>query len=298
MRARLTGKIIDMADSRHAGLEQDGVRAVICADDFAMTAGISRSILELAEAGCISATGAMTNRPHWPVWGARLRELRGHIDIGLHFNLTCAQPLTAMPYLAPDGHFPELRQVMLSQMLSSQAKAEIAAELRAQLEAFETVAGFTPDFVDGHQHVHAMPGIRSIVLAVLSERYPGKKPYLRDPGDSWTVIARRGVHVFKACIIAALGYGFGQRARALGFATNAGFSGVSAFDENHDFRQDMAVFLSLPGKRHLVMVHPGYIDDELARIDPVVNSRPCEHEALLDLQACGGFSAVKFSELS
>ncbi len=287
-----------MAGSTHVGVEQRRARAVICADDFAMTAGISRSILELAEGGCISATGAMTNRPHWPVWGPRLMKLRDRIDIGLHFNLTCAQPLTLMPHVAPDGNFPALRRVVLSQFVSAKVRAEIAAELRAQLLAFETVAGAAPDFVDGHQHVHAMPGIRNIVLSVLSERYPDKKPYLRDPSDAFPAIARRGVHIIKSMVIAALAHRFGQSARSLGFATNAGFSGVSDFAANQDFKHDLARFMTAPGKRHLVMVHPGHIDEELARIDPVIASRPKEHEALWCFKANGGIIAVKFHNLS
>ncbi len=39
---------------------------VLCADDYAMTPAVSRGILALLEAGRITATGAMTNRPSWP----------------------------------------------------------------------------------------------------------------------------------------------------------------------------------------------------------------------------------------
>ncbi len=37
----------------------------LIADDYAMTAGVSRGILRLLEHGRIPGTGAMTNRPHW-----------------------------------------------------------------------------------------------------------------------------------------------------------------------------------------------------------------------------------------
>jgi chitin disaccharide deacetylase len=287
-----------MNDLMQGRAGQGSARAIICADDFAMTEGISASILELAAAGCISATGAMTNRPHWQVWGPRLMAMRERIDIGLHFNLTCAQPLTSMPTLAPCNRFPALARVMRLGLTSPRARTEIAAELSAQLDAFEEVAGCAPDFIDGHQHVHAMPGIRQIVLPVLAGRYLDRKPYLRDPHDGFLTITRRGVEIKKAILISTLAEGFSRQACAWNFATNAGFSGVSGFDPNRDFNQDMAAFLTVPGVRHLVMVHPGFIDAELYSIDPVIVTRPIEHAALLKGGSKLAFTPARFGDFT
>jgi chitin disaccharide deacetylase len=259
--------------------------AIICADDFGLTAGISQSILELAQAGAISATGAMTNRPHWETFGPQLRALDGRIDIGLHFNLTCAMPLTSMPDLVIDGQFPGLASVVRKALFSVAARQQIRAELDAQLDSFEAVIGRMPDFLDGHQHVHAMPGIRSIVLSVLQKRYgrSAARPYLRDSSDTVRAILARGVSPAKALVICALCFGFGARARALGFATNGSFAGVSPFDPRRDFMADLVAFHLSPASRHLVMVHPGYLDEELEQLDPVTQTRPQEHAALHDL---------------
>ena len=40
----------------------------------------------------------------------------------------------------------------------------IAAEFRAQVDAFGNALGRMPAFIDGHQHVHALPGVRDVVL--------------------------------------------------------------------------------------------------------------------------------------
>ncbi|MDP3258115.1 ChbG/HpnK family deacetylase, partial [Bosea sp. (in: a-proteobacteria)] len=72
---------------------------VLCADDFALTDGVSRSILALLEAGKLSAAGAMTNRPHWRTFAGAFRALADQADLGLHLNLTCAAPLGAMARL-------------------------------------------------------------------------------------------------------------------------------------------------------------------------------------------------------
>lgn len=272
-------------------------RFVLCADDFAMTEHVSRAIVTLAEAGRLSATGAMTNRPHWRIWSREIAFHARTMDIGVHLNLTCAAPLSAMPRLAPGGDLPSLSTIIRASLVSGAARAEIAVEIARQLDAFEQVAGRRPDFVDGHQHVHAMPGVRGLVLAELVRRYPHARPYLRDPVDRVGAIRERGVSVGKALTIAGLATGFGAAARSCGFAVNDGFSGVSPFDPARDFSADMARFLIRPGSRHLVMCHPGHVDDELMRLDPVVETRPQEFATLLAGALPDGWAVARFGDL-
>ncbi|MGE7470676.1 ChbG/HpnK family deacetylase [Bosea sp. NPDC003192] len=254
---------------------------VLCADDFAMTEGVSRSILELLAAGRLSATGAMTNRPHWPRLSGELAAFSGRADLGLHLNLTCATPLSAMPTVAPAGVLPKLGELAPLALRSSAARAEIAAEIVRQLDAFEQHLGRTPDFVDGHQHVHVLPGIRHQVLDALAARYPAGSVYLRDPSDSLAAIRARGVAIGKALTVAGLATGLRRAAARRGIPTNRGFSGFSPFDPRRDFADDLTAFLVQPGPAHLVMCHPGHVDDELIALDPVVATRPFEHAALL-----------------
>jgi predicted glycoside hydrolase/deacetylase ChbG (UPF0249 family) len=253
---------------------------VLCADDFALTSGVSRGILHLLAREKLSATGAMTNRPHWRALAGALGEHAGHADLGVHLNLTCAAPLTSMPVVAPAGDLPDLKAVMRLALVSADAKLEIRAEIEAQLDAFAQAMGRAPDFVDGHQHVHALPGVRRAVLDVLARLYPAQKPYLRDPADRPARIMARGICTAKALTIATLARGFGAAARRAGFATNDGFSGVSDFDPAGDFGAALQRYALRPGPRHLVMCHPGEIDDELATLDPVIASRPVELDAL------------------
>jgi hypothetical protein len=82
-------------------------------------------------------------------------------------------------------------------------------------------------------------------------------------------------------VIAGLSVGFGRSLSGRGLAANRGFAGVSPFDPGRDFATDFRRFLLAPGPAHLVMVHPGGPDDtELARLDPVVATRPQEFSYL------------------
>ncbi len=270
---------------------------VLCADDFAMTAGVSRSILELLAQGKLSATGAMTNRPHWRTLAGELRAFSGKADLGLHLNLTCAAPLAAMPKVAAGGVLPKLGELSRLALSSATARGEIAAELARQLDAFEDALGRPPDFVDGHQHVHVLPGVRRAVLDAVAMRYPAGSVYLRDPADAVAAIRARGVAVGKALVIAGLAAGLRPAAARRGIPLNRGFSGVSPFDPARDFAADLSHFLERPGPAHLVMCHPGHVDEELVALDPVVATRPLEHAALLAFVPPPGLRLARFREL-
>ncbi len=247
-----------------------------------MTDGISEGIDQLIDAGRLSATSALVTTRHWRAHARRLGGRRPGIALGLHLNLTLGAPLGPMPHLAPSGTFPHLGTLLRGSLGGRLDEVEIAGEIARQLDRFEDALGHPPDIVDGHQHVHALPQVRRAVLQVLAQRYPDAKPMLRDPADSPAAILARGAAVPKALALALLAAGLGARARAAGFVTNRGFSGVSPFDERVPYACELARFLERPGPLHLVMCHPGFPDPELARIDTLVVRRRAELEALRD----------------
>ena len=118
------------------------------------------------------------------------------------------------------------------------------------------------------------------MLAALVCRFPGAKPLVRDPGDRLAAIYSRGGERGKALTIAALTLGFGATARRLGFPTNRGFSGYSTFDTARPFAWDLAPALRHTGAAHIVMCHPGYPDEELRQIEPIVERRGQELETI------------------
>ena len=271
---------------------------VLCADDYALSPAVSMGIREALAAGRLTATSCMTNQPFWPGEAGALRALDADTDIGLHFNLTLGQPLTAMPLLAPSGVFPAIGALMKASRGKTLPQAEIRAEAGAQLDAFEAHFGRTPDFLDGHQHVHILPGIADIVLGELARRRLTDRLWLRNSADqTGRILARRGA-VPKALALAWLGRDFARAARARGFACNDGFAGFSAFRPAQDYARDFARFLVAPGSRHLVMCHPGHVDAQLIALDPVTTTREQELAFLLSPQfpavlAAGGARLVR-----
>lgn len=259
---------------------------MLCADDFAMTNGVSRAIIELAEAGRLSATSAMTTSRHWPSHATWLARARGKIAAGLHLNLTLGAPLGVMSAFAPDRQFPSISQLTSRALTGRIAIDDVRAEIERQLTAFELEMGFAPDHIDGHQHVHALPGVRAAVLDVLTKRYgySPRRPLLRDPCDTVTSNVLRGRSGFKAVTLSTLSLGFGGAAKRAGFGINEGFSGVTDFAAAA-VTADFTAACAAMGSRHMVMCHPGFVDDELIRLDRVTERRQREFDFLLR----GGF---------
>jgi len=252
----------------------------LCADDFALSPAVTAGILEALAAGRLSATCAMTTQGGWPEAAEKFRALAPDADLGLHFNLTLGKPLGDMPRFAPSA-FPAMNSIVPAAWARALPLDEIRDELRRQLDAFENAFGAPPDFVDGHQHVQVLPGIAETLLDELCERGLAGKCWLRDSADRPKRIFARGKHWGKALTVAGLAKGFRQKARAAGFALNDGFAGFSDFDAQADYGADFPTYLAAPGPRHLVMCHPGHVDAELARLDPVTASREAELAFLL-----------------
>ena len=254
---------------------------ILCADDYALSPGVTRGILDALSKGRLNATGAMTNRPLWKEAAPDVAAFSDRADIGLHLNLTFGAPLGLMPELAPSGVFPKLGHFLKAARAGRLPVAEVRAEIARQLDAFEDAMGRPPDFVDGHQHVQVLPGVRDWLLGELVRRGLAGRLWLRDSADRLPRILTRRVELPKAQIVAWLARGFAAQAQGLGFLTNDGFAGFSAFDMRRDYGRDFARYLVRPGPRHLVMCHPGHLDEDPSAGDEVREPRARELEFLL-----------------
>jgi predicted glycoside hydrolase/deacetylase ChbG (UPF0249 family) len=183
-----------------------------------------------------------------------------------------------MPSLAPGNLLPPVRDIVRLATTGRLDRDEIGAEIVRQLDRFENEAGVPPDFVDGHQHVHVLPVIRQALLATLRARFPDGGLLLRDPADRLSSILRRRVAAAKALAVRWLARGFARDADRAGFLTNIGFSGYSTFG-SIAYAREFPRFLVAPGKRPMIMCHPGFADPA-ATADSIAARRPEEYAVL------------------
>ena len=254
-------------------------RLIICADDYGISPAASAGIRQLAAAGRLSATGVMTCMPAWPCEAGALSELADRLSVGLHFTLTDQRPLGDMPELAPDGRLPPIGTLLHRSLSGRLAADEVAAELNRQLDAFETYIGRPPDFLDGHQHVHLLPGIMPAVLGAFGRRLNRRRCWLRDCTDRPWALWRRG-SAGKAMFIAYLGRALARAAREMGIATNRGFSGF--YDARQHAVGDVFEHMLIgAGDGHLLMMHPGHVDADLEACDSLTGPRETEWQFLI-----------------
>jgi chitin disaccharide deacetylase len=247
---------------------------VLCADDFALSTGVSRAIAALLEHARLSAASCMTVSPLWPGHARWLMPFAGRADIGLHLTLTALKPLSRPQRLAPAGRFPRLGHLTRRAFLGQLDLQEIRRELEHQLDAFEQAWGAPPDFVDGHQHVHVLPGVLDVVMQLIAARAPGA--YVRQCWDPLEWILLRGVAVPRALAIATLSLPL--KHRLIGRRTNDSFRGVSTFGNHTAYRRQFRRYLLGPGKRPLIMCHPGNVDALLPSLDPITYQRELEFD--------------------
>jgi predicted glycoside hydrolase/deacetylase ChbG (UPF0249 family) len=248
---------------------------VLCADDFGMSPGVNAAILALIDAGRLSATSCMTALPFWRDGAPALAERKGRAAVGLHLTLTegpGAMPLGALMRASLSGRLPGPR---------------IAAAIEHQLDAFEAGLGQAPDFVDGHQHVHAFPGVRGPLITALVRRYgtAGTAPWVRDPRPPL------GGHdaVAKALVLRLMARGFGPALGRAGLRRSRHFAGLYSLAPGADFARLMAGWLEDLPAGALVMCHPGRADDaaELAAVRAAETAHLAGPRFAADLEAAG-----------
>jgi predicted glycoside hydrolase/deacetylase ChbG (UPF0249 family) len=250
---------------------------VLCADDFALSPGVSTAVIALFERARLSATSCMTASPLWPQHARWLKPFAETVDVGLHLTLTTLGPLSRPRRLAPDGRFPALGEVTRRAFLGQLDQEEVRTELEHQLDAFEQVWGGSPAFVDGHHHVHLLPGVRDLVLQLVDARAPDA--YVRQCWDPVGWIVRRGVAITRALVLATLSRPL--KSRLVGRRTNDSFRGVSNFADHTAYPDQFRRYLLGPGRRPLIMCHPGRVDDLLPSLDPVSRQRELEFDYLM-----------------
>jgi len=220
---------------------------LLCADDFGLSAGVNQAIAGLVRAGRLSAFSCLSNGPAWQHDAAQVAGLRGPALAGLHFNLTEGSPLS--PALA--RHWPQLPglpRLLIDAHLGRVPTAAVAQELAAQWAAFVQASGCQPDFIDGHQHVHHLPGVRPALLDWL-QRHPV-------PVRSTAQVAGPADGFKRSVIMLSGGRALGRALVARGLPHNRLLLG--AYDFEADYRPLMQAWLAqVPTGGALLFCHPG-----------------------------------------
>lgn len=122
------------------------------ADDFNLTPGVSRGIVESYKLGVVRSTSIMANLPNFAE-SAKLLQECPNLDAGVHVNLTYGEPLldkSMVPSLVDDmGKFWRKPSILSKAADPEDMKREIAAQVNRCLES-----GLSITHLDTHHHLH------------------------------------------------------------------------------------------------------------------------------------------------
>lgn len=233
-------------------VEGNTTRIMICADDFGMSGAIDAGILELAGMGRLSATSCLAQGPAFAA-SAKSLQLTCAAGIGfqagLHLNFTEA--------LGANGLYYPLPTLILAAWSRRLDKRKVRSQIIHQIDLFEAGMGRAPDFIDGHQHVHQFPQIRTALLEELDRRYGERRPWLR----STRVGAMAGLPArlrLKAAVVDRLGSrALARAAHSAGYRMNRRFLGVYDFQGGvNGYAALLRTWLTNAAEGDLIMCHP------------------------------------------
>lgn len=223
-------------------------RVTLCADDYGQTNSISEGILALLAAKRLTAVSCLTSFPAWQQHAKPLLPYKNRVDIGLHFNLTENKAL-----------FPSLQNLMIKAYLRQIEQRTIEHEFNRQLDLFSDEMGQLPDFIDGHEHVHHLPIVRTAILNVYEKRLRTHRPYLRVATNGTIKGMLRGNAALHKTIIINLTGALALKhlAKKNGIPHNQSFAGIYDFKKVANFPNYFRYFLSQITHNGLIMCHPG-----------------------------------------
>jgi chitin disaccharide deacetylase len=208
---------------------------IVNADDFGLTPGVSRGILEAHRRGIVTSTTLLVTRPLDP---ALVEELLGSaLGVGVHLNLTLGAPVSRPERVASlvDGEGRFIRDPRVA--AERGGTDEIRIELGTQIDAFRRITGRFPTHLDSHHHVARFSRVREVVLDFARA--------IRVPVRSQDEETRAA-------------------ARALRVRTPDHFAGESGPEPYWSRERVLEHLRTLPEGVTEFMTHPGYFDEDLA----------------------------------
>lgn len=149
---------------------------IVVADDGGADAPRDRGILEAVDAGLVRNVSVIPNGADAEALAAELRRRPG-VSVLLHLNLTEGPALAgpAPSLTGREGRFPGDKQAVWHRAHGGLVDpAEVEREALAQAARLRAL-GLEPVGLNGHNHVHVLPGVREGVVRVLG----------REPGIRW-----------------------------------------------------------------------------------------------------------------
>ena len=277
-------------------------RLILNADDFGLTAGVNRAIIELYRASALTSTTLMA-RAAAAEEAIELACSTPSLGVGCHVVLVDGEPLRTareLPTLVDGGtgRFMPTLGKFLRRLFSGRIRSsEIEAEAGAQI-GFLRSKGVALTHIDTHKHVHMFPSVLRPVLR--AARAAGIRA-VRNPFEpAWSLRATPNAPWLRrteVSLLRMLEPMFRHIIAEEGFTTTDGTIGVLATG-TLDAGTLTSLLTNLPAGTWELVTHPGYNDIDLAQAHTrLLAARETELQALRGLVQLAQPELISFADL-
>ena len=266
---------------------------IVNADDLGWTGGVNLGIAEAHGNGIVTSASLLANGEAF-VSAIELAKGREDLGVGVHLNLSDGPPTAprelVISLLNDEGVFaggPESILVKLARrsMLLNEVEEEWDAQIAKVREA-----GISPTHLDGHKHVHMLPGLFEIALKLAKRHEIGAIRVSHESSSMRAALAsgekqkasqvlKQGVHARALKLLAREARQYAER---VGIATTDYFCGIAQTGEL-TLAGVAKLLRTLPEGTTELMCHPGFLDGDLERSRTRLRkSRSLEVEILTD----------------
>ena len=243
-------------------------RLIVNADDFGLTSGVNRAIIEGNRTGIVTSATLMANAKATES-AIDLAKAQPSLKTGCHVVLIDGVPLTGnLPTLAetPQRFRSSLKQFALAAVRNQISADEVQHEVEAQIRKIQS-RGIALTHVDSHKHTHMFPHIlRPLLRAAKACGIRAvRNPF--EPLRCWPtgmVLGAPGLWPRSVGVLAFQMFAVEFR-RALkdeGMVSTDGTVGI-AVTGMLDQQKLLRILEALPGGTWELVCHPGYSDSDL-----------------------------------
>ena len=284
-------------------------RLIVNADDFGLTKGVNRAIVEAHSQGIVTSSTLMANGRAFDDAVQRVTSAT-RLSVGCHVVLVDGSPLFEKINTTPsdekfkDGRFYESLNGFAVRLVTGRINDDdIEAEATAQIRKLQA-AGIVVSHLDTHKHTHILPRVLRPLLR--AARACGVSAIRNPFGPVHISVVAKRPRLWKrfsqVTVLNRLGTSFGKSVAAAGILTPDGTVGIVATGAM-DLRLFESIVSSLPEGTWELVCHPGYNDAELAVIRTRLrDSRVQELQLLtspeaLEILARSGVQLTSYREL-
>jgi hopanoid biosynthesis associated protein HpnK len=260
-------------------------RLIVNADDFGLTSGVNRAILEAHGHGILTSATLMANAR--ATSEAVTMAVSAHaLSVGCHIVLVDGEPLAAnVPSLTVEAKTMRdgVGELMFATLTRNVEMDEVYREAAAQIAKLVS-SGLTLSHLDSHKHTHMVPRITDAIMRAASDA--GIRA-IRNPFEpAWSLQAARAaggkfrLRAFEVSLLAALRPRFERSARRFGMKVPDGTFGIALTGFMSRERLTNLIDAMPEGTWELVC-HPGYNDAELGRVGTRLRASRFEELELL-----------------